>query len=628
MEENFSSGTAPAAAPEPMKRSKKLIIISAMSLLVVGAVLAFFLAYVVMPKLSREAVDPPAVMGEVGSESPLESAQSTQVYFETGEGVSANWVKNNTENGVIQKGEIQWQVPLDLRNLNLADATAEYPTWVKYVKTGQVSKGKFSGGEMLIVAYYGEGPAFSPEIWKAMLFSGKYIFLGRYSGEFGGEYFNSYIEGLKRTLTGGASPMEFNTDVQVADFDYPATLKGENDRQLLTKKSSNDLFFSSERLRPAFIHPQYGQAYLTDNARFESGEPTKNELNKFGGRPGDMNPFYYEPLQQDYFYFKAADGTLVAYEMKLDILAGELVYGKNAVLNIVWSNGQQNTDLYEVKALGCGSSRAVYNFTGQIDLAQDAAVIGSVLGDNVYGFKDVDNPIFTKYYEQYYVPEGAQKLSKADFLKANPQIFWTDPFGRILSFYRTEFISPAECGKPVIYLYPTEAAEVSVKVAPGNGLTITEPFYDKGWKVWAEPDGQLTNLKDGLKYPYLFWEGNGAIRYAMPEDGFVVDNYYLEKFFAARLEELGLNSKESADFQEFWVPEMRAKQKPYYFVTFLPQSFMDRLAPLRVEPKPDTVIRVMMDWEGLDAHKKVAPQKLEIPSRNGFTVVEWGGMLK
>jgi hypothetical protein len=55
---------------------------------------------------------------------------------------------------------------------------------------------------------------------------------------------------------------------------------------------------------------------------------------------------------------------------------------------------------------------------------------------------------------------------------------------------------------------------------------------------------------------------------------------------------------------------------------------MDRVAPLTVVPTPDTVIRVLMDYTPLAAPISVAPLKITTPIRNGFTVVEWGGIVR
>ena len=45
--------------------------------------------------------------------------------------------------------------------------------------------------------------------------------------------------------------------------------------------------------------------------------------------------------------------------------------------------------------------------------------------------------------------------------------------------------------KPVIYLYPEEQTEVSVKLDYDGELTVTYPAYEDGWNVTAYPDGTL-----------------------------------------------------------------------------------------------------------------------------------------
>jgi hypothetical protein len=102
----------------------------------------------------------------------------------------------------------------------------------------------------------------------------------------------------------------------------------------------------------------------------------------------------------------------------------------------------------------------------------------------------------------------------------------------------------------------------------------------------------------------------------------------LDGFFNAKLAKLGLIEKEIADFKEFWIPKMQESQKPYYFVTFLSKHYIDQLAPLSINPKPDTVIRVLMDYRGLDEFQSVPELRIKTPERKGFTAVEWGGMIK
>jgi hypothetical protein len=164
-----------------------------------------------------------------------------------------------------------------------------------------------------------------------------------------------------------------------------------------------------------------------------------------------------------------------------------------------------------------------------------------------------------------------------------------------------------------------------VQVEPQGGFTYTDPEYGNGWKVIATPQGELTEVSSGLPYPYLFWEGRGGI-YSTPDKGFVVAVGEVETFLVKSLGELGLNEKEIADFNEFWLPRMQ--DAPYYFITFLGNSTMDALAPLTIEPQPDTVIRVLMDFLPLEQPIEVQGYPLRSTERKGFTVVEWGGVIR
>jgi hypothetical protein len=52
---------------------------------------------------------------------------------------------------------------------------------------------------------------------------------------------------------------------------------------------------------------------------------------------------------------------------------------------------------------------------------------------------------------------------------------------------------------------------------------------------------------------------------------------------------------------------------------------MDEIMPLNVTPAPNTIIRVMMYFKGLDNPIDINEQVLVPQERIGYTVVEWGG---
>lgn len=174
--------------------------------------------------------------------------------------------------------------------------------------------------------------------------------------------------------------------------------------------------------------------------------------------------------------------------------------------------------------------------------------------------------------------------------------------------------------KPVIYLYPEQETEVSVKLSLDGLLTCTYPACDDVWTVTAAPDGTLTDEK-GQQYNYLYWEGQSNTRWDLTR-GFCVKGENTAAFLEQALEKLGLTRREANEFIVYWLPVM--ERNPYNVISFQGQNYTDA-AVLEVAPAPDTLIRVFMAWQAADTYVAIEPQELTAPQRNGFTLVEWGG---
>ena len=176
--------------------------------------------------------------------------------------------------------------------------------------------------------------------------------------------------------------------------------------------------------------------------------------------------------------------------------------------------------------------------------------------------------------------------------------------------------------KPIIYIYPQEETEVSVKVGYPENLTCTYPKYEDGWNVIAKPDGTIKDVKTGRNLYALYWEGirnkEGNI-----EEGFVVKGENVASFLEEKLEVLGLNERESEEFIVYWLPIL--EKNDYNFIRFYEKEEIDEMMPLDINPEPETIIRVLMGWKKLDKDIDIKEQKLEKVQRTGYTVVEWGG---
>lgn len=174
--------------------------------------------------------------------------------------------------------------------------------------------------------------------------------------------------------------------------------------------------------------------------------------------------------------------------------------------------------------------------------------------------------------------------------------------------------------KPVIYLYPEQEEEVSVRLDYDGKLTCTYPEYDNGWHVTAAPDGRITD-ENGQEYNYLYWEGETEQEYDFSE-GFCVAGEDTAEFLEDALDRLGLTRREANEFIVYWLPRM--EQNEYNLISFQSEAYTDH-ARLSIQPEPDTVIRVFMAYKPVENEKEIPEQTLAAPERSGFTVVEWGG---
>ena len=179
---------------------------------------------------------------------------------------------------------------------------------------------------------------------------------------------------------------------------------------------------------------------------------------------------------------------------------------------------------------------------------------------------------------------------------------------------------PNAAYKPVIYLYPEKEMQVSVDLTLDGKLTCTYPAYNNGWNVTAAPDGTLTDT-NGQTYNYLYWEGETYAQYDMSK-GFCVKGEETAVFLEDALAKLGLNRREANEFIVYWLPLM--EQNEYNIISFQTDIYTEA-AQLKVNPAPDTLIRVFMAWQASETAVDLPEQELTAPERNGFTVVEWGG---
>jgi hypothetical protein len=182
--------------------------------------------------------------------------------------------------------------------------------------------------------------------------------------------------------------------------------------------------------------------------------------------------------------------------------------------------------------------------------------------------------------------------------------------------------------KPAIYLYPISRTQIKIIHQFKGKIVNTYPIYNNGWNVIAEPNGKLLNNSDNREYNYLFWDGilDFPKEHYEFKEGFVVENEKLIEFFQNKLEKIGLTAYEINDFIVYWLPILN--QNEYNIIRFRINDNIDESSFLEVIPKPDTQIRVFMEFKGIKNRQdylNLKEQYIVKIQRDGFTLVEWGG---
>lgn len=329
----------------------------------------------------------------------------------------------------------------------------------------------------------------------------------------------------------------------------------------------------------------------------------------------------YDGLSNVVYYLQRKDGTYLSYELNPEIVTDD------NKLKMKPKTPKEYSDSF-LSGLGsaCGGRGGTRIATHASDL-EGAKKIGETYFGDLYQITDTSNAILKTLYKTYKSSreyEGGPKiLSIEEFAKQPNHVFWRDQFGKWEVFMSDQFVPPAECGKPVIYLYPESATDVQVQV--GAKITVSDPEYGNGWSGRAFPDGKI--VVNGQSYPYLFWEGlgNGSYPSDISSRGTIVKRNEAESTIQAQLRAQGLNGTEIADFMEFWGDKI--PNTPYVRLSWLGTREMNELAPLSITPRADTVIRVFLDMQGLESYRTITPHRFYAPARKGFTAVEWGGLL-
>lgn len=189
---------------------------------------------------------------------------------------------------------------------------------------------------------------------------------------------------------------------------------------------------------------------------------------------------------------------------------------------------------------------------------------------------------------------------------------------------KTGEVKEIECGgiaKPILYLYPEKKMNVKISFSHPEYLETTYPKFTNYWSVSAYSNGDLYD-KDNKYYYALYWDEK-KVHLVDFSEGFYVDKDNAIEFLEEKLSYIGLNDKERNEFIMYWLPVLEKNEKSlvYFELTEERESYNKLL----IDPKPDSMLRVVIHIKKVDDKVNIKKQSLMKFKRKGFAVVEWGG---
>lgn len=177
--------------------------------------------------------------------------------------------------------------------------------------------------------------------------------------------------------------------------------------------------------------------------------------------------------------------------------------------------------------------------------------------------------------------------------------------------------------KPIIYFYPEEEMNLSVKYVNESNLLTTYPKYNNGWDIKLNKDGTFTTGESDREYYALYFDeiSNYITNF---DEGFYVTKENAMSFLEEKMDYIGYTNREVDEFIMYWLPILEKNEKS--LVYFEQTDLRNAECPLEFSTNPDCLIRTMIHIKKVDEETSIKEQTLTHYDRSGFAITEWGGV--
>lgn len=162
-----------------------------------------------------------------------------------------------------------------------------------------------------------------------------------------------------------------------------------------------------------------------------------------------------------------------------------------------------------------------------------------------------------------------------------------------------------------LYFYPEKTSELSVKLPDA---TV--------YKIISYPQGYFTY--NTQNYSSLSYDISSVVPQASREHK-IISQKTLQLDLGNIADELKFTPREKEDFVSYWSTTL--PKASFYEVSLLTQNEARKAAPWTVTPKPKSEIRYIFTFRPLVEKNPKADVKFHPLERNGFTVVDIGGVI-
>lgn len=177
--------------------------------------------------------------------------------------------------------------------------------------------------------------------------------------------------------------------------------------------------------------------------------------------------------------------------------------------------------------------------------------------------------------------------------------------------------------KPIVYFYPEEEMDLTVKFPNEDRLLTTYPKYNDGWNIHLNKDGTFTTGDSDREYYAIYFDAISNYECKFDE-GFYVTKDNAISFIEEKMDYIGFNNHEANEFMMYWLPILENNERS--LVYFEQTEERNGESPLEFSINPDILIRTIIHIKKVDEEVNIPEQQLTHYERNGFVVTEWGGV--